>query len=132
MNDIRIDTPEKGQAVNDWIQANADYDNSDATQAMHARILNCPNKTCADAFRELLKYSQTQETDDVDATIQAAAEAAMHWKQEGGNCPRCVQTMADHEASEAHKTLMRAKSALIEALGLDPNVAVNLNFEVIE
>ena len=74
MPDIRIDTPEKAQAINDWIQANADYDNSDAVKMMHQRILNCPNKTCADAFRKLLKYSETQEVDDADEVLCDSCE----------------------------------------------------------
>ena len=129
MTDLRIDTPEKERAVRDWIQANTDYDNSEAVKTMEQRILNCPNRTCAEAFRELLKYAETQETDDADAVLEAGADASMRWKREGGNCPRCVRTMADHEASDAHQALMRAKSNLIKVLGLDPNVATHLVFK---
>ena len=125
MTDLRIDTPEKERAVRDWVQANTDYDKSEAVKTMDQRILDCPNRSCAEAYRELMKYGGFMD----DAELEAATDAQAEWQLEGGKCPRCIQTMKDHEESEAYKAVRRAEATLKKALGLDPRVETTLIFK---
>ena len=121
-----IDTLDKHLALARWIETNRQYDASPETSEMERRILACPNKVCADAYRQLLVYMKDEliENEHYDD----AKKASIHWKRVGSKCPLCVQTQEDHNNTDIYRKLMRAKKHFQDTFGITGDGGMHLVF----
>ena len=94
---------------------------------MEKRILKCPNKVCADAYRKPLEYMKEDTMDD--AKFDRATEALIRWKQVGSQYSRCVKPQADHKQSGIYQKLTRAKKTFQDAFGLLGDKSMHLVFQ---
>ena len=130
-NELILDSLDKHLALARWIETNRQYDASAEASEMEQRILECPNKVCADAYKQLRECCVKGELMN-DEEFDSAEKASIHWKRVGSQCPLCVKTQEDHHNTDMSRKLMRSKKLFQDAFGLTGDGGMHLVFKGIK